>query len=361
MHRHAQAHHARVLDLYDPQRSRELLLRFSVDPAVVAGVRSGWSLWLAGWPARAQARLLHGLRRARELAHPYSRCLAGVNAAWVYLWCGALAEAERLAAEAGRVAQEHGLTLFRVRAEIVHACVRIQRGEPEAGLARLTAGVAAEHGLGGQAMRPLYLACMADACGQLGRVEEGLATLAEATRLTETCADVSWAAEVARLTGVLRLTAGGQALPRPVAGPSALTHRAGPSQGGAGPALAAGSRLPSRVVAPQADGEAWVQHALALARQQEAKSLELRAAMSLAACGSSRASGRPLGRCWRRSMAGSPRALIRPTYRTPRCCWRHSGANRHRHPPPRPPWAHPRHSGVPPRVAANPDTKQACL
>ena len=66
---------------------------------------------------------------------------------------------------------------------------------------------------------------------------------------------------------------------------------------------------------PQAEAEAWLQRALDVARRQEAKSLELRAAMSLAACGSSRASTPKPTRCWHRSMAGSPRALTRPTSR----------------------------------------------
>jgi hypothetical protein len=55
--RQAQEHHARVLALYNPQWHGELVLRFGVDPAVLAGVILGWSLWLAGWPDQARARM----------------------------------------------------------------------------------------------------------------------------------------------------------------------------------------------------------------------------------------------------------------------------------------------------------------
>ena len=43
------------------------------------------------------------------------------------------------------------------------------------------------------------------------------------------------------------------------------------------------------------------------------------------ACGSSRASAPKPASCWRRSMAGSPRALTPPTSRRPRRCWRSWG------------------------------------
>jgi hypothetical protein len=68
--------------------------------------------------------------------------------------------------------------------------------------------------------------------------------------------------------------------------------------------------------------QARAQNAKALnLAQQQAKSLELRAAMSLAACGSARGSASKPARCWRRSTAGSPRALTPLTCRRPKHCW----------------------------------------
>ena len=77
----AQEHHTRVLELYDPQRHRELALHFGADPAVLAGVLSSWSLWLAGWPDQARARMRQSLNRAKELDHIFSRCFTIFNAA----------------------------------------------------------------------------------------------------------------------------------------------------------------------------------------------------------------------------------------------------------------------------------------
>ena len=137
----AQAHHARVLELYDPQWHQELVLRFSLDPAVLAGAIAGCSLWLAGWPDRACARLRQGLNLARELGHPYSLCMALVCAARLSLWCGALEEAERLIEEGMNLAHVHGIVALRVQGSMHLGCIRVQRGEPEAGLSLLTEGI----------------------------------------------------------------------------------------------------------------------------------------------------------------------------------------------------------------------------
>ena len=134
----------------------------------------------------------------------------------------------------------------------------------------------------GQSLRPYYLALLAEAYGKAGQAAEGLTVLAEA------------------------LAAGGQNRGAPLGG------RAVSAQGRA---TAAASRPRS------VRGRNLFAQALGIARRQQAKSLELRAAMSLAGCGSSRASTPKPMSSWHRSMAGSPRALIRPTSRRPRRCW----------------------------------------
>ena len=84
---------------------------------------------------------------------------------------------------------------------------------------------------------------LADVSALLGHSEDGLQALAEARTLVEQQEERWWEAEIFRLRGVLLLQQPG---------------------------------------APQAEAEAWLWRALDVARHQEAKSLELRAAMSLA-------------------------------------------------------------------------------
>ena len=77
-----------------------------------------------------------------------------------------------------------------------------------------------------------------------------------------------------------------------------------------------------RQTMPQAEAEAWLQRALAVARRQEAKSLELRVAMSLARLWQQQGKRAEAYVCWRRSTAGSPKGLTRRTCKTPRRCCR---------------------------------------
>jgi predicted ATPase len=89
---------------------------------------------------------------------------------------------------------------------------------------------------------PYFLALMAEGYASLGLIEEGLATLAEALAALPSGRDFFYKAELYRLQGEF------------------LARRSGPDDG---------------------QVEACFQQALEIARRQQAKSLELRAAISL--------------------------------------------------------------------------------
>ena len=111
------------------------------------------------------------------------------------------------------------------------------------------AGLARYRHLGSEASVPFFLTFLAQTHLQLGQVEEGLAVIEEAVQLTETSFIRFWTAEVYRLQGELLLAQAGQA--RPATDPET------------------------------APTEACFQQALAMAQQQGARALELRAAISL--------------------------------------------------------------------------------
>jgi predicted ATPase len=110
-------------------------------------------------------------------------------------------------------------------------------------MAQLRQGILAWRATGAAQHVPYHLTMLADVPAHLGHVEDGLQALAEAHILVEQHEERYWEAEVCRLRGVLLL------------------------------------RQPGT---PQAEAETWLQRALDVARRQEAKFLELRAAMSLA-------------------------------------------------------------------------------
>ena len=137
------------------------------------------------------------------------------------------------------------------------------QGQGAAGLAQRREGLAALLATGQELFRPLGLVLLAEAAGHAGQVEEGLHLLEEALAVIATSGRGDLLAEAYRLQGEFLLR---QAVPE----------------------------------APQA--EACFHHALAIARRQEAKSWELRAAMSLA-------------RLWRQQgQRAEARALLAPVY-----------------------------------------------
>jgi predicted ATPase len=256
-----------VLELYDLKQHRELFLHFSYDPAVTAGVVSSCSLWLAGWPDQARSRLQRSLSWAKELGHPFSLVYGLMMGTIVRLCYGDLDDAERLAAEGEKVAHKCGTALFRVIGRILQANIEVQREKAEVGLSVLTEGLSQYRSMGARYLVPLFLCFVAEAYRQMGRVEEGLATIAEAVHLTETRADLFWAAEVYRLQGELTLAQSSVQKNQK----SKIKRQ---KSGNPNPQ----SAFPN----PQSEAEAYFQKALKVAHSQGAKSLELRAAMSLA-------------------------------------------------------------------------------
>ena len=115
-------------------------------------------------------------------------------------------------------------------------------GPGRGGLAQLRQGLAAILATGQELSRPLCLSCSPRPAGHVGQVEEGLRLLAEALAVLEASGQGDLLAEAYRLQGELLLR---QAVP------------------------------------DAAQAEACFQQALAIARRQQAKSWELRAAMSL--------------------------------------------------------------------------------
>jgi predicted ATPase len=122
------------------------------------------------------------------------------------------------------------------------------QGQEEEGIQQIHQGMAADRAAGTELFRPYHLALLAEAYGNAGQIEEGLTALAEALDAVDSTGERMYEAELYRLKGELTLTQ-----------PSA--------QG-----------LASSV---HEEAEECFRKAIDIARKQQAKSLELRAVMSL--------------------------------------------------------------------------------
>jgi predicted ATPase len=227
---------------YTPDQRRAPVFRMGQDPGVACRIHTAMALWLLGYPAQALARVHEALALAHALSHPFSLAYAQWLAAVVSQWRRDVSAVHEQAEAAVTLSAEQGFTQWAAQGTSLRGWALAMQGQGEEGMTQIRQGIAAMRATGAALNVPYFSTVLADVAAHLGHPEDGLQALAEAHTLVEHHEEREWEAEVCRLRGVLLL------------------------------------RQPGT---PPAEAEAWLQRALDVARRQEAKSLELRAAMSL--------------------------------------------------------------------------------
>lgn len=240
--------------IYDPQAHRSLTLIYGQDPGV--GCRSYASLaaWFLGYPDQALGKSHDTLSLARELSHPFSIGAALQTAAWVRQYRQEESAVQAHAEEEIALSGEEGFALWLAVGTIQRGWALSEQGDQEQGRAQMRKGLTALNATGAKLAQPYHLGLLAQAHGKSGQPHEGLTLLAQALAAIEQTGERCYEAELYRLYGELAL------------------------QGGA---RAQGRGSEESNIAPSSP-EACFHKALEIARRQKAKSLELRAAMSLA-------------------------------------------------------------------------------
>jgi TOMM system kinase/cyclase fusion protein len=237
----ARAHLQRGVALYDPERHHALIFRHGgVDTGVAMQTHLALTLWLLGYPSQAR-RTMHGaLLLAQKLNHPFSEAYAWLCVAWL---CEVSGESVREQAEkAVSICAEHGFPFWGAIASMLAGWALAEEGAVEAGIAQMRQGRAAIEATGAQLFVTHPMTLMVKAHANAGRAEEGLTLLGETLAMVTRTGDGAWDAELYRLKGELVLAVS-----------------------------------PSR----HAEADALFRQAIDIASTRRAKSLELRAAMSL--------------------------------------------------------------------------------
>jgi predicted ATPase len=227
---------------YTPDQRRALVFRMGHDPGVVCRALAAVTLWLLGYPEQALVRLHDALALAHALSHPFSLGFAQWWAAIVFQLRRDVPAAYEQAEAAVALSTEQGFPQWAAMGRSLRGWALAMQGQGEEGLAQIRQGTTAWRATGAALHVPYLCTVLADVAAHLGHTADGLQALAEAHTLIEQYEERWWEAEVCRLRGVLLL------------------------------------RQPGT---PQEEAETWLQRALDVARRQEVKSLELRAAMSL--------------------------------------------------------------------------------
>ena len=201
------------------------------------------TLWMLGYPEQALTRSQEMLTSVQELSHAFSLARALYYAAWLHGLRREVHATQERAEASLALSTAQGFAQWVGPGTFWRGWAVAAQGQYEAGIAQMHQGLAIKRATGGVSILSTYLGGLAEGYGGSGQAQEGLSQLAEALAHVGTTGERYWEAELHRLRGALLLQ---QAIPD--------AHYA----------------------------ESCFQHALAVARDQQAKSLELRAATSLA-------------------------------------------------------------------------------
>jgi predicted ATPase len=259
----ARMHLEKGIALYQPEWSRSLAFRFGFNCASTCYFFLGRVLWHLGYPDQALASAEQAVAIAETVSHPVSRASALSWAAALHQLRGEVGRAREVAEIDLVVTAEEIIPFFRAHGVMLRGWALVEEGHGEEGIAQLCEGYTAYRAIGAQIECSHWLALLAEAYRDTGRPAEGLRPIEEALDHVAQTGIVYYEAELRRLEGELRL------------------------------------RLDS---GDEQRAEASFCQALEIARRQQAKSWEPRAAISLA-------------RLWgERGRRAEARELLAPVY-----------------------------------------------
>lgn len=270
----ARIHLEQAVTLFDEHAGGSLqLLSGGADPEIVCLCELARVLWLLGYPDQALRRSETALRLARTRAEPFSLGFALIFAAGLYqLRCeGALTQQH--ADEGITLARQYGFAALLSAGTIRRGWALAEQGYAEEGLRDMQQGLTARQAAGAELAQPYFLALLAEIHGKLGQEEQMQTLLSQALTAVQVSKEHRLEAELYRLYGELRRQQESQKVK--------IGARDWGLGGGASSSQASSLKPP---VSGEGEWEAeeYFHKAIDIARRQQAKSLELRATVSLA-------------------------------------------------------------------------------
>jgi DNA-binding SARP family transcriptional activator len=232
----------RMLATDDPTQMQRIVEEQGWNYAVHGRAWHAHALWLQGYPERALARGHEAMRTAEVLGQPFNQALVATYQALLLQLCASEADAHTQAVAALAIATEYKSPYYQAWAAIMCAYAEALAQPALPAVARLHAAIVAFQAGGARLRLPYYLGLLASVSALAGRADAGLAAIDEAMAAARTHSERWWDAELHRLRGDLLRATG----------------------------------------AHMGESEAAYLRALAIARSQQTRALELRAATSLA-------------------------------------------------------------------------------
>jgi predicted ATPase len=255
-------HCDRAFALYNAAEHRPLAARFGQDVRVTNLSYRSLALWVLGYPDAALADMDHAINDARDTGQATTLMFALGHAPLALLWSGNYVTTATVIEEVIALSDEKGAFLWNVAGKLNQGWLFALTNKAADAVKMFNSTIAAWRSIGSKLWMPNYLSYLASAYAEIGQLNDARRCIDEAMMAVETTKEVLWEAEIHRIAGEIARKSEADAL----------------------------------------KCEEYFERALAVARQQQAKSWELRAAMSLA-------------RLWRdQGNVSEARELLAPVY-----------------------------------------------
>lgn len=226
---------------YDPARDHATAYVYGFELGVLSLAFGSWAQWFLGRPDTARKSLDRALALAREVGHPHTLAFALVGACELHWFLRNPEGVQAYTEELAPLAEEKGFVYWEAHAQFYRGERRMREGEVAAALTQMRDAIAGMRSTGTETCLTRLLTRMAEACEKAGRFDDAEVAIQEAMQAMEAHDERYMEAEMQRHLGQIAW----------------LRDR------------------------DAAAAEAYFEQAVETARRQEAKSLELRATMSL--------------------------------------------------------------------------------
>jgi len=237
------AHFDQAIALYDPAEHRSLTTRFGLDGGVLILSHRSRSLWVLGYADSALTESDRALKDAREIGHAATLMFGLTIISWNHILCGNYAAASAQADEVVALADKTGILFWKTIGIVNQGCALALMGEASHAVQKITSGISAYRSTGSTFRMPTYLSYLARAYAILNQFDDARRSIDDAITVIQTTKEKWSEAEINRVAGEIELKS-----PAP----------------------------------DEAKAEQYFERALSIAHDQQAKSWELRAAMSMA-------------------------------------------------------------------------------
>ncbi len=240
----ARPHLEQALSLFDPEKHHALIYQYGHDAGVAGRCNQALALWLLGYPERGLRIGREAIERAKAISHPNSLGYAILHiGGLLHALCGLAKETLEYANALQRLSAEHQLPIFESTWRYFAGWALVDGEDVEQGVSMMRQSKASMTAARSWYMQPIFATFLSRGCAALGAIEEGARVLDEAEDLVANRDERWFEAELHRARGDL---------------------------------------LTTDPDGDRARIEDLYRRSIEVARQQEAKSLELRAATSLA-------------------------------------------------------------------------------